>query len=196
MFRPVLGTVTIVSNARCKGSGRRSVTVHIVTSRVHAVTFSVASNRLPSGTGTNCMVHHVLHHTIHCKCAFLKRGRTFVCGLLPMLVSGVKSTCPRLVTRGALVRGIVGRRRRTFLHALRAKVHLLSGAVRSAGTTKGVRVDNGSTFALCSAFNFPLSLARLVLHRGKVAMGLRRFGTRVRRRGRHTHGTTTVRANS
>lgn len=196
MFRPVVGTVTRVTNIRCKGSGRRSITVHIVTSRVHAVTFSVASNRLPSGTGTNCMVHHVLHHTIHCKCAFLKRGRTFVCGLLPMLVRGVNRTCPRLVTRGKLVRGIVGRRRRTFLHALRANVHLLSGAVTSTGTDKGARVDKGSTFALCSAFKFPLSLARLVLHRGGVAIGVRRFSTRVRRRGRHTHGTTTMRANS
>ncbi len=168
----------------------------MITSRLQAVTFSVTSKRLPNGTGTNCIVHHVLHHTMHCTCAFLKRGRTFVCGLLPILIRRVKGSCPRLRTRGMLVSGIVGRRRSSFLHALRANVHLLSHIVGRARTTNGAIVSNIRTFALFSACKFPLSLARLVYHRGNVAMSRSAFGTRVRGRGRHTHGTTTVRASS
>lgn len=160
------------------------------------MTFSVTSNRLPDGTGTNCMVQHVLHHTMHCTCAFLNRGRTFVCGLIGMLMRRVNTTFPRLPTRRRLVAHIVGRRRSSFLHALRGNVGLLGNSVSRLGTRNRARLSNMDTFHLFSACNFPLSLARLVYHRGNCAMSTTNFSRRVGGRGRHTHGTTTMRGNS
>ncbi len=179
----VLSGIYRVSNGACNGSGGASVSVHTVASRTHTTAFVVDSNVVPSGRNENCILHHVVHETIH-RNGLVNVGHPFFVRLYSYIVDRGGSNCPRLVRGGRLVAGIVAGRRTSFGGAVSRNLTLLD-----ALATGNNILSNRSTFGLCSACNFPVSLAISVLTRGNVSISRTHFGRLVGRRHRGTEGT-------
>lgn len=154
LFFPVVRRTTNLTNIPCKHDTRDSMTLGIVSSRAHTVAGVVTSKVLPSGRNHNCMLEHMLHHTMECN-GLVNVSSTFLNHVVSIIMGVVGPTCPRLVRGRTFVGGITNIRRGHFRTALGTKVSLLTRVLRRALGGRQHVLANSQIFGLCSACKFP-----------------------------------------